>query len=309
MRDERTVYAPFGAEIAGSFDFDSSAENENRGFIGQHFDRDAGLLYLNARTMDPRLGLFTSPDWLDPPIPGVGTNRYAYSANDPVNRLDPWGNAWLDRTWDRVFGEGSFDATFGEGASDRVDAWTDRNFGKKSDRQTAAQYNSYVSSGGSISYSAYRESTGNYTTTYVNDITGGSGSLTEHISTQNTPNYSQPTTNPPRVGMAGQPGWIWSQDPRNDRRGVWRSTSCPACFASWDEQGKHWDFEDGKNPRQRYSERGYPLTAAEAHDPPQNANRWPRFWGRAMKGFGAVVLFDLYLWEQGQQCISSGRCI
>ena len=91
MRDERTVYAPFGAEIAGSFVFDASAEAENRGFIGQHFDRDAGLLYLNARTMDPRLGLFTSPGWLDPPEPGVGTNRYAYSANDPVNNLDPGG--------------------------------------------------------------------------------------------------------------------------------------------------------------------------------------------------------------------------
>jgi hypothetical protein len=42
--------------------------------------------------MDPRLGLFTSPDWLAPPIPGVGTNRYAYSFNDPVNLSDPNGN-------------------------------------------------------------------------------------------------------------------------------------------------------------------------------------------------------------------------
>jgi RHS repeat-associated protein len=94
MRDERTVYAPFGSETAGSFVFDATAQAENRGFIGQYFDRDAGLLYLNARYMDPQLGLFTSPDWLDPPIPGVGTNRYAYAANDPVNKLDPGGNEW-----------------------------------------------------------------------------------------------------------------------------------------------------------------------------------------------------------------------
>ena len=84
--------APFGAEIAGSFVFDASAQAENRGFIGQYFDRDAGLLYLNARTMDPRLGIFISPDWLDPPQPGVGTNRYAYSINDPVKLSDPNGN-------------------------------------------------------------------------------------------------------------------------------------------------------------------------------------------------------------------------
>ncbi len=92
MRDERTLSAPFGAENAGSQVFDATALAENRGFIGQYYDRDAGLLYLNARYMDPRLGLFTSPDWLDPPEPGVGTNRYAYSANDPVNKLDPNGN-------------------------------------------------------------------------------------------------------------------------------------------------------------------------------------------------------------------------
>jgi hypothetical protein len=42
--------------------------------------------------MDPRLGRLTSPDRVDPPIPGVGTNRYAYSASDPVNLSDPSGN-------------------------------------------------------------------------------------------------------------------------------------------------------------------------------------------------------------------------
>ena len=36
--------------------------------------------------------LFIQADWWDPTEPGVGTNRYAYSSNDPVNRLDPNGN-------------------------------------------------------------------------------------------------------------------------------------------------------------------------------------------------------------------------
>ncbi|MBE1294574.1 MAG: hypothetical protein GJ677_18985 [Rhodobacteraceae bacterium] len=36
--------------------------------------------------------MFIQPDWLDPTEPGVGTNRYAYSANDPINKLDPGGN-------------------------------------------------------------------------------------------------------------------------------------------------------------------------------------------------------------------------
>jgi len=87
---ERTVYRPFGEERA--WHASANLARENRGFIGQYFDGDAGLLYLNARYMDPRLGLFTSPDWLDPPIPGVGTNRCSYSFNDPVNLSDPNGN-------------------------------------------------------------------------------------------------------------------------------------------------------------------------------------------------------------------------
>ena len=38
---------------------------------------------------------FISPDTLDPTIPGVGTNRYSYSQNDPVNKSDPNGHSFL----------------------------------------------------------------------------------------------------------------------------------------------------------------------------------------------------------------------
>lgn len=57
--------------------------------------------------------MFIQPDWLDPTQPGVGTNRYAYSHNDPINKIDPNGNTWEDVVsfFDRVFG--------GEGAIDR----------------------------------------------------------------------------------------------------------------------------------------------------------------------------------------------
>jgi ABC-type transport system substrate-binding protein len=35
---------------------------------------------------------FISPDTMDPTLPGVGTNRYAYAGNDPINRSDPSGH-------------------------------------------------------------------------------------------------------------------------------------------------------------------------------------------------------------------------
>ena len=36
---------------------------------------------------------FLSPDTWDPTLPGVGTNRYAYAQNDPINKSDPNGHA------------------------------------------------------------------------------------------------------------------------------------------------------------------------------------------------------------------------
>lgn len=40
--------------------------------------------------------MFIHPDWFDPTNPDVGTNRYAYSHNDPVNITDPNGNCTND---------------------------------------------------------------------------------------------------------------------------------------------------------------------------------------------------------------------
>lgn len=39
---------------------------------------------------------FISPDTLDPTAPGVGTNRYGYSENDPINKSDPNGHVYAD---------------------------------------------------------------------------------------------------------------------------------------------------------------------------------------------------------------------
>lgn len=85
------IYRPYG-----QIPITTSTFKEAKAFIGERQDTETGLLYLNARFYDPALGRFISPDWWDPTIPGVGTNRYAYSQNDPINKSDPNGHALGD---------------------------------------------------------------------------------------------------------------------------------------------------------------------------------------------------------------------
>jgi len=87
----RTAYRPFGA-IVDAQTWTPTHVPEDKGYIGERYDRGAGLQYLNARYYDPDLALFTSPDWFEVTQPGVGTNRYSYSFNVPVNLRDPEGN-------------------------------------------------------------------------------------------------------------------------------------------------------------------------------------------------------------------------
>jgi RHS repeat-associated protein len=63
---ERVLYRPFGEEIAVQ---QPLGLEETKGFIGERFDADAGLQYLNARYYDPKLGLFLQPDWWEVTAP------------------------------------------------------------------------------------------------------------------------------------------------------------------------------------------------------------------------------------------------
>lgn len=95
LKAERSLFRPFGEEASTRFDLATAVET--KGFIGQRYDADAGLQYLNARYYDPKLAIFIQPDWWEVTQTGVGTNRYAYSGNDPVNGADPSGHSfWSD---------------------------------------------------------------------------------------------------------------------------------------------------------------------------------------------------------------------
>ena len=82
---EQSVYGIYGERQGNTSD--------TKGYIGERHDPETGFVYLNARYHDPIIGRFISPDDWDPTIEGVGTNRYAYSANDPVNKSEPNGHS------------------------------------------------------------------------------------------------------------------------------------------------------------------------------------------------------------------------
>jgi RHS repeat-associated protein len=116
LRREAAIYQPFGAqtEVLQT----TQVNQEQKGWIGERYDADAGLQYLNARYYDPGWGFFLQPDWFEVTAAGVGTNRYSYSFNDPVNMRDPGGNevGWFERQfYDAV---NAFDAALDSIASD-----------------------------------------------------------------------------------------------------------------------------------------------------------------------------------------------
>lgn len=80
---QRFGYRPYGERFGAM-----NSHEESTGFLGARVDPDSGLVHLGARWYDPALGVFVSADPSDPTADGVGLNRYAYSADDPVNRMD-----------------------------------------------------------------------------------------------------------------------------------------------------------------------------------------------------------------------------
>jgi RHS repeat-associated protein len=105
----------------------------SRRYIDEKYDASVGLYYLNGRYYDPYLGRFISPDSWDPTMPGVGTNRYAYAGNDPINKSDPNGHSILD-PWGRV--EVFPNGMYGPGGS-AWDGWTEAQYAARNERLKA----------------------------------------------------------------------------------------------------------------------------------------------------------------------------
>lgn len=82
----RESYTPYGERVSPS-----SANDDELGYAG-HVQESGGMVYMQARYYDPRIGRFLSQDPIGfkPSKPHM-FNRYAYVGGDPVNRRDPFG--------------------------------------------------------------------------------------------------------------------------------------------------------------------------------------------------------------------------
>ncbi|MBA8882035.1 RHS repeat-associated core domain-containing protein [Phyllobacterium myrsinacearum] len=114
---EQTGYAAYGERT-------NTAMQTQKGFIGERYDRETGLMYLNARYYDPVFARFISPDDWDPTLEGVGTNRYAYASNDPVNKSDP--NGHIANPSDQN-GKSNLDSLGGKGSENQAKTTAENN--------------------------------------------------------------------------------------------------------------------------------------------------------------------------------------
>lgn len=96
---QRTDYDEFGRLDAANEFVEPGFVPLPFGFAGGLYDRDTGLVRFGAREYDAHVGRWTSKD---PILFGGGdSNLFAYTLNDPVNRLDPSGLAFVDNVKSR----------------------------------------------------------------------------------------------------------------------------------------------------------------------------------------------------------------
>ena len=97
--EEIIEYTPFGS-IARQDNYVGGAVSANFYFTSHFRDAESGLIFMQARYYDPELGRFITPDIY---VPGFANsqafNRYSYSLNDPINRIDSSGH-W---SWKKFF--------------------------------------------------------------------------------------------------------------------------------------------------------------------------------------------------------------
>jgi len=100
---QRYAYDPFGKRrtVAGVYDasgtlvydWSSTSSGTDRGYTGHEHLDDVGVIHMNGRLFDPRLGMFMQGDnFVQDPSNLQNFNRYGYCYNNPMTCTDPSGH-------------------------------------------------------------------------------------------------------------------------------------------------------------------------------------------------------------------------
>ncbi len=94
-RKELVEYEPFG-QFAKHEQYGDDEATAHYYFGGKRLDDETGLIDFGARLYNPLIGKFITPDSLvqSPGNPQT-LNRYAYTSNNPINRIDSDGHWWF----------------------------------------------------------------------------------------------------------------------------------------------------------------------------------------------------------------------
>jgi RHS repeat-associated protein len=86
---EFLLYLPYGEQMASQ---KAAGYSTPYKFTGKELDIESGLYYYGARYYDPSISLWHGTDRMMEKYPML--SPYLYTANNPVNRIDPDGNDW-----------------------------------------------------------------------------------------------------------------------------------------------------------------------------------------------------------------------
>lgn len=98
----RYSYDPFGKRRSASgtydangtlvVDWNTTSGGTDRGFTGHEHLDDVGVIHMNGRLYDPRIGMFMQPDpYVQDALNLQNFNRYGYCYNNPMTCTDPTG--------------------------------------------------------------------------------------------------------------------------------------------------------------------------------------------------------------------------
>lgn len=100
---ERVNVSDWQTVLPGSTFLPVSAQFTTQGFTGHEMLDAVGLIFMQGRIYDPKLGRFVQADpYVQDATDTQAYNRYAYVRNNPLTLTDLSGFSWFSKQWNKI---------------------------------------------------------------------------------------------------------------------------------------------------------------------------------------------------------------